>query len=59
MDDRQTILNRIYKTCFRYAYIREAFEQQWKYVYDSLVEGGEDEFSTEVLDEIDVWMDVM
>ena len=59
MDNRQTILNRIYKTCFCNEYIRDAFQRNWRYIYDFLSEGDEDMLSDEILHYIDLWMDAM
>ena len=59
MDDKQTILNHIYKTCFCHEDIKEAFQQEWKYVYDTLAEGAEEILSQEVLYYVDLWMDAM
>lgn len=59
MDDKQTILNRIYKLCFSNEYIRESLQRDWKYVYDTLVEGSEECIPQEVLSFIDLWLDII
>lgn len=59
MDDKQTILNRIYKECFCHEDIREAFQREWKYIYDTLMEDADEILSQEVLHYVDLWMDAM
>ena len=59
MDDKQTILNRIYKSCFGSEYVQESFQREWKYVYDTLVEGAEEALPQEVLNFVDLWLDTI
>lgn len=59
MDDKQTILNRIYKLCFSSDYIRESFQRDWKFVYETLADGDEESIPQEVLSYVDLWLDII
>lgn len=57
MTERERILNKIYKTCFRYKEVEEAFNMDWLYIYQLLQDGNEDEVSDVVLEMIELWLD--
>ena len=59
MDERKEIMFRIYRACFCYPDIRKKFEEEWKYVYDILVEGDEEVLPDVVLQLVDDWMDTL
>lgn len=57
MLERDRILKKIYRACFREPDIKQAFSSDWFFVYQLLEEGNEDEIPDAVLEMIELWLD--
>lgn len=57
MENKEKILNRIYKACFIYPNVKEKLFEDWGYVANFLESNEEEAISPGVLYCIDLWLD--
>ena len=56
MEKRNEMLFNLYRECFYDDFIKNAFEENWRYIYTLLKEDQEDKVSDNVLIEITEWL---
>ena len=57
MLERDRILKRIYRECFKDPDIKEALSNDWFCVYQMLEDGAEDKVPDAILEMIELWLD--